>query len=59
MIIPGHTTAKNKTIALSRKTHEKVWEIDKAGVMAITDHRLFIIDYNGYTPMINAITLNK
>lgn len=34
---------KSKTIAISRKTHEKVWEINKRGTYAIADNKLFIV----------------
>lgn len=35
---------KTKTIAISRKTHEKVWEIDKRGQYAIADNKLFVVN---------------
>ena len=35
---------QSKTIAISRKTHEKVWEIDKRGELAIGDNKLFVVN---------------
>jgi outer membrane protein assembly factor BamB len=52
IFIPGN----GKVYAVSRETHEKVWEVDKEGILILGNNMLFIIGYQ--TNYVTAVALN-
>ena len=49
---------KKKTIAISRKTHQKVWESERAGKLVIGDNKLIIFTWEEKGWRATAIALN-